>query len=46
MYPLDTTKCLQQLKTFNLLKERKEASLLTLPYTLTKLIKVKVQLNK
>jgi hypothetical protein len=46
MYPPNTTKCLQQLKTFNLPKERKEPSLPTLPHTPTKPIEVEVQLDK
>jgi hypothetical protein len=46
IYPPDTTKCLQQLKTFNPPKERKEASLPTLPRTPTKPMEVEVQLDK
>jgi hypothetical protein len=47
MYPLNATACLKQLRTFNPLKEKKDAtSLPTLPYTLTKLIEVEVHLAK
>jgi hypothetical protein len=46
IYLPNTRKCLKQLKTFNLLKEKKETSLPTLPRTLTKLIEVEVQLGR
>jgi hypothetical protein len=47
MYPLNTTACLKQLKTLNLLKEKKDpANLPTLPRTLTKLMEVEVHLTK
>jgi hypothetical protein len=47
MCPPNVTACLEQLRTFNPLKEKKDAtSLPTLPYTPIKLMEVEVHLTK
>jgi hypothetical protein len=47
MYPPDATACLEQLRTFNPPKEKKDAtSLPTLPRTPTKPMEVEVHLTK